>query len=178
MLCGPCLATPPRHAGARAAVAYGPVASDLALKLKYGGRLAVAETMARLMRRLMPDDADLLVPVPLHRRRIWSRGYNQAVLIASALSRGTGVPAHNHLLLRTRPTPSLRGLGKAARTRALAGAFQVAEGAAPALAGKAVVLVDDVFTSGATADGCVRQLLRAGAGKVTVLCWARVLDDD
>lgn len=70
VVCAPCLAEPPRHAGVRAAVAYGPVASSLVLRLKYGGRIAFADTMARHMHRLMPDDANLLVPVPLHRWRI------------------------------------------------------------------------------------------------------------
>jgi ComF family protein len=175
--CAACLEAQPVHAGARAAVAYAPVARDVALKLKYGGRLAAAETMARLMLRLMPQDAELLVPVPLHRRRLWSRGYNQAVLIASSLSRIGGVPADAHVLVRTRATPPLRGLGRPARAKTLAGAFAVPRHARPRLAGRSVVLVDDVYTSGATADACTRRLLAAGARQVTVLCWARVLEE-
>ncbi len=77
-VCARCLAEPPPHDGVRAAVAYGEVARHVALKLKYGGRAACAATMARAMARLMPEGADLLVPVPLHRWRIWSRGFNQA----------------------------------------------------------------------------------------------------
>lgn len=175
--CAACLETPPAHGGARAAVAYGPVPRDVALKLKYGGRLAAAETMARLMLRLMPEDAELLVPVPLHRRRLWSRGYNQSVLIAGTLSRIGGVPVELDALVRTRATPPLRGLGRRERAKTLAGAFAVPAAARPRLAGRAVVLVDDVYTSGATAEACARRLTRAGARQVTVLCWARVLDD-
>lgn len=173
--CGACLDSPPRHAGARAAVAYGPVARTLALRLKYGGRLAFATTAARLMARHMPDDAGLLVPVPLHRWRLWGRGFNQAALIAVALSKSSGI-AHDPLILRrARRTPALRGMGPRQRRDAVRSAFMVAN--RDALTGKHVVLVDDVYTSGATADACARTLLKAGAAKVTVLCWARVVAD-
>ncbi|WP_423602046.1 ComF family protein [Sphingomonas sp. MS122] len=177
-LCGQCLAVPPVHDGVRAAVAYGPAARALVLKLKYGGRTAYAATAARLMARLMPGDAELLVPVPLHRWRIWGRGFNQAALIAHELARLRGVPADLDLLRRIRATPVLRGLGARGRAKAVAGAFAAAPGARERVAGRSVVLVDDVFTSGATADACVRLLKRAGAARVTILCWARVLDPD
>ncbi|HEY0621915.1 ComF family protein [Sphingomonas sp.] len=176
--CGQCLATPPVHDGVRAAVAYGPAARTLALKLKYGGRTAYAATAARLMLRLMPEDADLLVPVPLHRWRIWGRGFNQAALIARELSRRSGIAAEIDLLRRVKATPVLRGLGARGRTKAVAGAFGTAPGAWERLKGRAVVLVDDIHTSGATTDACARVLKRAGAARVTVLCWARVLDPD
>ena len=174
--CGACLREPPRHAGVRAAVAYGPVARSLALRLKYGGRTAFAETMALRMRWLLPADTELLVPVPLHRRRIWSRGFNQAALIAEALARAAGVPHDRDVLVRPRRTVALRGLGRRQRAAVVAGAFAVA--APGRVRGKAVVLVDDVYTSGATAEACTRVLLRAGARSVTILCWARVLPAD
>ena len=176
-LCGACLARPPRHAGLRAAVAYGEVARTVALRLKYGGRTAFAETVARQMLRWMPADAGLIVPVPLHRWRIWSRGFNQAALIAQALAHSSGVPADLTVIGRVRATPMLRGLGATGRARAVAGAFRVDPGARDRVRGRAVVLVDDVHTSGATTDGCTRVLLRAGAASVTILCWARVLRD-
>ena len=174
-LCGACLATPPRHRGVRAAVAYGAVARRLALRLKYGRRMGIAWTMAGLMARGLPADAELLVPVPLHRWRLWSRGYNQAALIAAALGMRAGLPSDNAVLVRTRRTPVLRGLNGARRARAVAGAFAIADRAA--VTGKHVVLVDDVYTSGATADACTRVLLRAGAASVTIACWARVFGD-
>jgi len=176
--CGQCLAVPPAHDGVRAAVAYGPAARTLVLKLKYGRRTAYAATAAGLMARLMPGDAELLVPVPLHRWRIWGRGFNQAALIARELSRRSGVPAESGLLRRVKATPVLRGLGARGRAKAVAGAFMTAPGAREALKGRAVVLVDDIHTSGATTDACVRVLKRAGAARVTILCWARVLDPD
>ncbi len=174
--CGACLRDPPRHAGVRAAVAYGPVARSLALRLKYGGRTAFAETMALRMRWLLPTETDLLVPVPLHRRRIWSRGFNQAALIAQALAKLSAVPEDRDVLVRPRRTVVLRGLGGRQRARVVAGAFAIE--AAERVRGKTVVLVDDVYTSGATADACTRVLLRAGARSVTILCWARVLSAD
>jgi ComF family protein len=171
--CVACLAEPPHHAGVRAAVAYGPVARRLALRLKYGGRIGLATTMARAMAARMPAATDLLVPVPLHRWRLWRRGYNQAMLIAAALGRAGGVPVAGDALVRTRPTVPLRGMGSRQRRAAVRGAFAIRADAA--VRGRAVVLVDDVYTSGATADACTRVLLRAGARSVTILCWARVL---
>ncbi|MBA4763213.1 ComF family protein [Sphingomonas sp.] len=175
--CGTCLADPPVHDGVRAAVAYGPAARTLALRLKYGGRTGFAVTAARLMTRLMPDDAELLIPVPLHRWRIWGRGFNQALLIARALGTASDIPVAPDLLRRVKATPVLRGLGPRGRAKAVAGAFALAPGAKEAVRGKAIVLVDDVHTSGATTTACVRLLKRAGAAKVTILCWARVIDE-
>lgn len=172
-LCGQCLADPPKHRGVRAAVAYGDIARALALRLKYGGKTAYAETAARLMQRLLPEDAELLVPVPLHRWRIWARGFNQAALIAGALEKASGVRADPHVLRRARATPVLRGLGPRDRRKAVRGAFRIGDPAR--VRGKSVVLVDDVHTSGATSDACTAALLRAGATEVSILCWARVL---
>ena len=171
--CGRCLADPPRHAGVRAAVAYGPVARRLALTLKYGGRIGIADTMAERIAPNVPAGLDLLVPVPLHRWRLWSRGFNQAALIAAALARRTEVPHDPFALTRPRATQVLRGLGNRGRRKAVTGAFAVPDRAR--VAGKAMGLVDDVYTSGATAAACTRMLLAAGAASVTILCWARVV---
>lgn len=178
--CGACLADPPDYDRLRAAVGYGPIARTVALKLKYGGRPGVAETLAHFMARQLrdlPQDA-LLVPVPLHRWRIWSRGYNQAALIASALARRTGCKADLGLLLRTRRTPSLRGLGRRERALAVRGAFAVARAKAATVAGRNVMVVDDVYTSGATANACARTLRQAGAASVNIICWARVVAEE
>src|SRR4051812_43131940 len=174
--CGRCLAEPPPFDRLRAAVAYGEVARAVALKLKYGGRPGVAETLARFMRRRLEADAEaLLVPVPLHRWRIWKRGYNQAALIAGALARSTGRPLALDLLVRTRATPPLQGLGRRERAEAVRGAFAVREAGKGAVRGREILLIDDVFTSGATAGACARALKRAGAARVGILCWARVI---
>jgi ComF family protein len=174
--CGNCLADPPPFDRLRAAVAYGEIARGVALKLKHGGRPGVAETLAALMLRHLDPRADaLLVPVPLHRWRIWRRGYNQAALIAAALARRSGLVAAQDILRRTRATPMLRGLGRRERALTVRGAFKVTEAGKARLRGRRVILVDDVYTSGATAGACARALKRAGAASVEVLCWARVV---
>jgi ComF family protein len=117
----------------------------------------------------------MLAPVPLHRWRIWKRGYNQAGLIASALGRRTGIPVQLDLLERTKATPPLKGMGSRERALAVRGAFRIAAGRKEGLRGRRVVLVDDVFTSGATAGACAAVLKRAGAARVDIICWARVV---
>jgi ComF family protein len=178
--CGRCLAEPPPFDRLRAAVAYGEVSRQVALKLKYSGRPGLAETLAHFMLRHVRagQGAPLIVPVPLHRWRIWRRGYNQAALIASALGRRSGLEVELGLLSRTRATPPLKGLGRRERTLAVRGAFEVPAKAGPRVAGRRVLLVDDVYTSGATASACARALKRAGAASVEILCWARVVRVD
>ena len=178
--CGSCLAEPPPFDRLRAAVAYGDISRQVALKLKYSGRPGLAETLARFMlRHVEAEGGDpLLVPVPLHRWRIWKRGYNQAALIASAVSRRSGLPVGLDLLTRTRATPPLKGLGRRERALAVRGAFAVPAERRALLAGRRILLVDDVYTSGATASACARALKRSGAASVEVLCWARVVAVD
>lgn len=181
ILCGACLATPPPFDGAPAAVAYGTVARTVALRLKYGRRTAHARLMARLMARqlsaLGSAEAMLLVPVPLHRWRLWSRGFNQASLVADELARLTGAQRDHHLLLRVRSTASLRGKGRRERERVVAGAFALAPDAKARAAGRHLVLVDDVHASGATLRAAARALGRSGAARVSALTWARVVPD-
>jgi len=175
-VCAGCLAEPPAFDRLRAAVAYGEISRKVALRLKYGGRPGVAETIARLMERHLVGAPDaVLAPVPLHRWRIWRRGYNQAALIASALARRAGLEVRLDLIERVKPTPPLKGLGPKERRDAVRGAFRIAPVRRPALRGRAVLLIDDVYTSGATANACARILKRAGAAEVGVLTWARVV---
>lgn len=179
--CGPCHSDPPPFDRARAAMAYGDVARTVALRLKYGRRTGLAELMARHMVRHLDPAAggDLLfVPVPLHRWRIWSRGFNQAALVASALARLSGGTALNDALVRTVRTPPLRQMRASRRRRLVRNAFAVAEPRRAHLKGRHVVLVDDVWTTGATASACARQLRGAGAARVDLLCWARVLQGE
>lgn len=178
-LCGPCMAEPPRHDGIAAATLYNDASRRLVLSLKHANRIALAPMMAGLMAARLPAvGADwLLVPVPLHRWRLWKRGYNQAAELARAIAARTGARLAVDTLERRKATPSLGGLGKQARKRALTGAITVRESRRGALKGANVVLVDDVYTSGATANACVSALKRAGAGLVVVSCFARVLDE-
>jgi ComF family protein len=179
--CGACLAAAPPFNGPPSAVAYGPVARTVALRLKYGRRTGHARLMARLMARqldaLAGEAPILLVPVPLHRWRLWSRGFNQAALVADELTRLTGTPHDHHLLLRTKATKALRGQGRRERERIVAGAFGLATGAKERAAGRHLVLIDDVHASGATLRSAARALRRCGAARVSALCWARVVPD-
>jgi ComF family protein len=179
LVCGRCLAEPPAFDRLRAAVAYGDIARKVALKLKYGGRPGIAETMARFMARHLDAGGDaILAPVPLHRWRIWRRGYNQAALIAAALGRRTGLERRLDLIERVRATPVLRGMNPRQRREAVRGAFRLNPRHQGTLKGKSVVLVDDVYTSGATANACARIVRRAGAARVDVIAWARVVKEE
>lgn len=174
--CGGCLADPPPFDRMRAAVAYGEISRRVALRLKYGGRPGVAETVARLMvRHLDPASQALIAPVPLHRWRLWKRGYNQAALIAAALARPSRMEVAPDLIERIKATPPMRGMTPRERALSVRGAFRIAARHRSRLRGRAVVLVDDVFTSGATAAACARTLKRAGAARVETICWARVV---
>jgi ComF family protein len=177
MTCAPCLSHPPHHDGVRAAVAYGELARSIVLRLKHGGRTGLALQIASAMRRHLPDGPTIIVPVPLHRWRLWRRGFNQSALLAQHLSKGTAHRVEKELLRRDKATPLLRGLGAKERASVVRGAFVVRKGGAALLKGETVLLVDDVYTSGATANACARALKRAGAAQVIVLAWARVLQN-
>ena len=173
-ICARCLAAPPRIARTRAAVAYDDLSRGLAIHLKYGRKVAVARTMAHYMAPLvnLSDDA-VLIPVPLHRSRLWTRGFNQSALVAAELSRRLKVRADPMLLRRIRRTPPLKGMSPMQRRKTVAGAFRVDD--ETAIAGKTVILVDDVLTTGSTAEACAHVLKRAGAARVELVTWARVV---
>jgi ComF family protein len=172
--CAVCLAKPPRIARTRAAVAYDDLSRSLAIRLKYGRKVAVARTMARYMAPLVARSADaLLIPVPLHRTRLWQRGFNQSALVARELSRRLQIGSNPFVLRRTRRTPPLKGMSALQRRKTVAGAFRVTDKAA--VAGRTVILVDDVLTTGSTAEACARTLQRAGAARVELVSWARVV---
>lgn len=178
-ICAPCLADPPRHDGIAAGTLYGDGSRKLVLAFKHGRRIALAPMLARLIVARLPKlEGDwIVVPVPLHRWRLWSRGFNQAALLAREICRSTGARLVVDGLVRTKRTPALGGLGRKARARTLAGAIAVSPSNAASLKGAKVILVDDVLTSGATSEACVRALKRAGAERVIVGCFARVLDE-
>ena len=173
--CGRCLAVPPPIERMRAAAAYGDLPRAIALKLKYGRKVAVARTMARYMAPLKGAwDADtLVVPVPLHRWRLWGRGFNQSALVARALGKAWGISDDPVVLRRIRATHPLKGMNQGERRRAVAGAFAVTDGRA--IDGRTIVLIDDVLTTGSTAEACAKVLRRAGARRIELVCWARVV---
>jgi ComF family protein len=177
--CAACLAHPPPFACSRAALAYDDASRDLILSFKHADRLEAVPLFARWIAsagRDALDGAGVLVPVPLHWMRLAQRRYNQAAVLAHALSKLTGLPVDTAALARTRPTASQGEMPSArARKKNVVRAFAVAERAKPALAAQKVVLVDDVLTTGATLAACAKALLRAGAATVSVVTLARVV---
>lgn len=179
--CMPCATSAPAFRSARAAVLFDEVGADLVHKLKYADRTALAPTLARWMLRAAPalvERADWLVPVPLHRGRLLRRRFNQAALLAQALGRLSGKPVLPQALLRTKRTPPQVGLGRARRAANVRNAFAVAPRFAEPLRRAHILLIDDVLTTGATAEACARVLLKAGAASVEVLTVARVPDPE
>lgn len=173
------IADPPAYQRARAAVRYDDVARTLVHQLKYHDRTDLAPSMGRWMARAgreLLDEADLLVPVPLHWRRGFSRRFNQSGALARAISRHSGVAVSRDELRRVRPTEHQVGLSRAERAANVQGAFKVETSRRAEIQGRRVILVDDVLTSGATVDACARALLRAKAAQVDVLVFARVVD--
>lgn len=178
-ICAPCLAEAPRHGGIAAASVYNDTARALVMGLKHGRRLGLADLMVQMMRGriVLPPGEWLVVPVPLHRWRLWRRGFNQSALLARGIARGLGQPLVVDALLRTRATPSLGHHGREARKALLAGAIRANPARAGRLRGGRVLLVDDVLTSGATTNACLAALRRAGVHEVRIACFARVLDE-
>lgn len=171
------MADPPPFRRGRSAALYGEVARRLVHQLKYSDRPHVAAVMAAAMLRAgepLLADAAVIVPVPLYRWRLWRRQFNQSALLAAAISRRSGVPFAPLVLQRVRPTRSQVGLSASQRQDNVRGAFQVPEAMRADIAGKSVLLVDDVYTSGATVKAATRALVRAGAAAVDVLTFARV----
>jgi ComF family protein len=179
-LCTACDWDPPVFRAARAALRYGPAAKRLILPFKYADRPEAAAGLARLLLRPGAEllaRADLLVPVPLHKRRLAARGYNQAGELAKYLGRLAGKPVLIDGLIRTRATRPLAELDQHDREIALRGAIAIRPGRAAALFGRNILLIDDVLTSGATASSCAGALYETGAAGVDVLALARVSDD-
>lgn len=175
--CPACTARPRAFDRARAACLYDEASRDLILKLKHADRTDLAGLMARwLSRSARPllADADVVVPVPLHRWRLLRRRYNQAAEIARPLARGAGLAFLPDALERVRDTATQGGKSATGRRRNVAGAFAVRAGQRDRLAGLRVLLVDDVLTTGATAHACARALKAAGAAAVHVAVIAKV----
>lgn len=185
LVCAECIARPPVHDGICAAVLYDDLSRAIVLKLKHGGKIGLARLVARHLHRYLyrylqphlPVDSGgiVLIPVPLHRWRLWRRGFNQSILIARALAAPHGLPVETDVLRRIHATPPLKGMTRKQRAQAVRGVFAIAPSRRATVAGKHILLVDDVYTTGATAHACVALLKKAGAARVTIFCWARVL---
>ncbi len=177
-LCGACARETPVFDRARAVLTYNQASRALLLRFKHGDRTEGAPAFARWMLRAgaeLIEEADLVVPVPLHRLRLFRRRYNQSALLAQAIARAAELTFAPDLLVRKRNTPPQGRLSPAARRSNVAGAFAIRPGGDAALGGRRVLLIDDVFTSGATVEACSSLLKRNGAATVQVLVLARVV---
>lgn len=173
------LADPPGWDKARAAVLFDERSKEIVHQLKYRDRAEAGIFMGRMMARAgsgLLQEADFIVPVPLHRWRFWRRRFNQAATLAQLISRQRGVKFHPGLLVRSRATAQQVGLSAKERRRNVKGAFAVPFEARAALAGKCVVLVDDVRTTGSTLRACTAALREAGVARIYVLTFALVND--
>lgn len=174
-LCGTCLRQSPDFDWARAAVSYEDMGRSLVLRLKHRGAAELVPALAQMMEAsLSGTQCDLLVPVPLHKRRLLSRRFNQSHLLAQALASKLGISSDTRSLTKRKPTVSQGGLGRKARYKNVEASFAIAPGKHANIEGRHILLVDDVLTTGATASACARTLKRAGAASVGVAVFARV----
>lgn len=174
------IAEPPVFARARAVCRFDGTARELVHRLKYGDRIELALMLGRMMAqagRELIAEADLVVPVPLQRLRLWTRRFNQAAALGEVVARRSGLACEPRALARVKRTKQQVGLTRAQRAENLQGAFKVLPAMRPVVEGRRVLLVDDVLTTGSTANAAARALLRGGAEAVDVLSFARVVTE-
>ncbi|WP_439271195.1 ComF family protein [Pseudochrobactrum sp. HB0163] len=177
-LCAEAIADPPPFRRLRSVALHGGSVRYASVSLKYHDRLDLAPWMARWMLRAGHEllrDCDVIIPVPLHRRRLWQRRYNQAAELARALGHKSGRHYEPAALQRIKHTHQQASLSRKERQGNVAGAFVVPETERIKVQGRSVLLVDDVYTTGATAKAATRALIKAGACSVDVLTFSRVL---
>ena len=177
-LCGNCMENKTYFSCARAVVSYETIILHAIHQFKYGNNISVGALLASFMADFSFPDVDftdysLIIPVPLHIKRLRQRGFNQSLILAQALAKKWQIPVNFSLLKRHKFTLTQTGLNKTERKQNIKGVFEVSN--KKKIAGKNVILVDDVYTTGATINECAKTLIKAGAQKVTVLTLARVL---
>lgn len=176
-ICAPCAAMPPIYTQARSALVYDDASRDLILAFKHGDRLDSVPALVPIMTRAgmaLITQADYLVPVPLYRWRLLRRRYNQALLLAYGIGKAAQKSVLPDSLYRVRSTPVQGHMKVDARARNVKNAFAVREKDKAKVTGKNILLIDDVYTTGATVGECAKALLKAGAAQVNVLTLARV----
>lgn len=171
-ICGQCLAEPPFFDSARAPLSYDDNSKQLILQLKHAGRRDGVKTFATMMRdcAINPELVDVIIPVPIHKKRLFDRGFNQSVWLGQELAKILNKDFDAFILKRTKNTPSQNGLSQIGRINNVKSAFFVQK----PVTGKSILLIDDVFTTGATINACSKALKRAGAKRIDVLTLMRV----
>ena len=177
-ICGTCFKEPPPYEACRSALVYDDAARPILTRFKYADRSDYLPALVRWLEQAggeMLAQSDVIVPVPLHVKRLLSRKYNQSALLAKGLADESGLPVYADGLIRKKHTPPQAGLSQSARKKNVQGAFEVNAKWEKALEGKRVLLVDDVMTTGATIHACTKALLRGGAAQVRVVTIAQTL---
>ena len=179
-LCGNCMENKTYFSFARAAVGYETIILNAIHQFKYGNNISVGALLASFMANFSFPDVDftnysLIIPVPLHIKRLRQRGFNQSLILARALARKWQIPVNFSLLKRHKFTETQTGMNKTERKQNINGAFEVSDKGK--IADKNIILVDDVYTTGATVNECAKELSKAKAKKVVVLTLARVIQN-
>ncbi len=177
-LCADCSRQPPLFTKGRSALQYDDITRHMIIKFKHGDGVYLSKTFATLMKKASGDvfeEADILMPIPLHRWRLFRRGYNQSALLVKNLAKLSKIPAAYHVLCRHKSTKSQEGLSRKERLMNMRNVFCVPEKKKRLVQNKVIVLIDDVWTTGATLTEACRTLLSCGAREVRVLTLARVI---
>lgn len=177
-ICGSCMFKKPSYDCARAVFKYDDASRSLITSFKYSDKIAASDYFAKWIARSasdLIDEADLIVAVPLHRIRLFTRRYNQSSLLANSLAKLTKKPIHHNMLRRTKNTKPQAGMMFKQRILNVRGAFKINAKYADLIKGKNIILIDDVMTTGATIEACAKAIKKAGASKVTALTVARTV---
>jgi ComF family protein len=175
-ICGECMANPPQFDKARACFAYDENSKNMIAALKYNDKLHLVSYLGMMLKRASDEfkgQYDMIIPVPLHYQRLVKRRFNQAALLARQIAKGGKAPVELSVLERARNTSPQFGLNRAERARNVEKAFSINDGNSSRLAGKNILLIDDVLTTGATANACAKVLKKSGAEKVFIATLAR-----
>ncbi len=175
-LCQSCHTRPPSYTKAWTLYPYRPPLQDAICLFKYGGKVALASPLARLMTDRLPPlgTIDLIIPVPLHVERLREREFNQSLLLADQIGRHLNIPVSSTALIRTAPAPPQTTLSRKERLNNLRGAFSIPH--PESITGRHILLIDDVFTTGTTVNVCAKTLRKAGSGHVFVFTLGRTVD--
>lgn len=181
LICGECMANPPLFTKGRTAFRYDSLIRESILKFKHGDATYLAKPFGKWLSRAAEDilpHCDVIIPVPLHRFRLLKRRYNQATLLSREVSNFSNIPLLTNALVRNKYTESQHGKSRRSREKNVQSVFELKSKYLPSIIKKSVLLIDDVWTTGATLNACVKTLKKVGAKDVYVLTLARVIKSE